>query len=346
MVAVQTFEQHAATLSGGRLRRISAEHLDILRQRKGRSFVYIGTAGRRIADAPTLQRIRSLAIPPAYEDVRIASDAKAHLQATGRDAAGRTQYRYHPSWSEVRETRKAARLAALCDVLPRIRQQVARDLRRPGVDRQRVAAAVVTVIDRTHIRIGCDDYVHSGRSRGAATLLKRQVTCMGDDLHLAFRGKGGRPIETAVKAKGLKRLYPRLLRMPGPRLFQYRDENGALQKITSRHVNAYLGEIAGAPITAKDFRTLAGTALAAQRLARVKPAVGARARNAQITEVMKVVAEDLCNTPAVVRKSYVHARLIKAFESGDLAKRWGRTRLTNLSRAEAVVAALFRLNGA
>jgi DNA topoisomerase-1 len=325
-----------------KLRLTRPDALTIRRRRNGRGFVYHDEHGRRVVAPDVLDRLRSLAVPPAYEDVRIAKDQRAHLQATGRDAAGRIQYRYHSAWSEVRESQKSARLAVLCEALPRIRRRVARDLRLRGVERNRVLAAVVTLIDRTHIRIGCEDYVHSARSRGAATLLKQNVERRGDELVLTFRGKGGRQIETSVKASGLLRLYPALMRLPGRRFFQYRDSDGAVRKVNAAQVNAYLTEIAGTGISAKDFRTLAATSLAASRLAEVEPASSKRARRAQIAAVMNEIADRLCNTPTVVRRSYVHDRLIEAFESGKLqsiGKKVRRQR--SRSRAESIVAALF-----
>ncbi len=325
-----------------KLRLTSPEALTIRRRRNGKGFVYHDERGKRVVAPEVLDRIRSLAVPPAYKEVRIAQDERAHLQATGRDAAGRIQYRYHSAWSEVRESQKSARLAVLCEALPRIRQRVTRDLRLRGVERNRVFAAIVTLIDRTHIRIGCEDYVHSARSRGAATLLKQNVKRRGNELVLAFRGKGGRQIETSVKASGVLRVYPALMRLPGRRFFQYRDTDGALRKVSAAQVNAYLTEIAGTGISAKDFRTLAATSLAASRLADIEPASSKRARRAQIASVMNEIADRLCNTPTVVRKSYVHDRLIDAFESGKLQTIGKKVHAQRLrSRAESIVAALF-----
>jgi DNA topoisomerase-1 len=325
-----------------RLKRVTPGDLTILRRRGGRGFYYTDADGNRIADQSTLDRIRSLAVPPAYEDVRIASSEKAHLQAIGTDTAGRQQYRYHPDWDRIRETRKGARLAVLCDALPKIRQRVARDLAGKGVGRERVLAGVVTLIDRTHIRIGCEDYVHSGRSRGAATLLKRNIKREGDHFILTFRGKGGKQIETSVRAAGLAKLYPALIKLAGSRFFQYRGEDGAIRRVTAAQVNAYLSEIAGAPVSAKDLRTLAATALAAQMLSDVRPAETKTASRKQIKEVMAAIAERLCNTPTVVRKSYVHDRLIDTFQKGELPKLSRRASAGNrMSACEAVVAALF-----
>lgn len=330
-----------------RLKRVTPADLTILRRRGSRGFFYVDADGHRIGDTPTLDRIRSLAVPPAYEDVRIAPSDKAHLQAIGTDTAGRLQYRYHPDWDRIRETKKGTRLAVLCQALPKIRNAVARDLAGTGVGRERVLAAVVTLIDKTHIRIGCEDYVHSGRSRGAATLLKRNIKRQKDGFVLTFRGKGGKAIETAVRAKGLAKLYPQLMTLKGARFFQYRGEDGAIHRVTAAQVNAYLSEVAGAPVSAKDLRTLAATSLAAQMLSDVPPGESKTARRRQIKEVMTAISERLCNTPTVVRKSYVHDRLIESFERGELPKLSRRaSAVRRMTTCETVVAALFPMRRA
>lgn len=324
------------------LRLTDPDALTIRRRRCGRGFVYLDEAGRRIADRATLHRIRSLAIPPAYTDVRIAADPDAHIQAVGQDEAGRTQYRYHPGWEEVREERKIERLAELCAALPRLRRRAARDLRRPAPSRRKAIAAVVLLIDKTHIRIGCEDYVHSGRSRGAATLLKRNVGRDGDRrLCLTFRGKGGQLYRCEVAAPALVNAYEQFCRLPGPRLFQYRNGSGKLRPVTAADVNSYLREVSGASVTAKDFRTLAATAAAAERLFKLDPADGRTARQRQIAGIMREIAALLGNTPAVARKSYVHRRLVDAFAAGELERLFKRRPERYLSPGEAAVAALF-----
>ncbi len=330
------------TRIGAGLRKVGPDALVLRRRRSGRGFVYVDENGQRVRDRETLARIRSLAVPPAYEDVQIARDADAHLQAVGRDAAGRTQYRYHPSWDTIREARKTERLGALCAALPRIRRTVARDLRRPDLDRRRALAAIVALIDKTHVRVGCEDYVHTGRSRGAATLLKRNVRVSGDRLALAFRGKGGRTIECAVRAPALARTIRALQRLPGTRLFRYRDGAGRLRDVTAADANAYLHELAGEQVTAKDFRTLAATAAAAEKLASLARGPSATARRRQVAGVLREVAEMLANTPAVTRKSYVHQRLVDAFEQDELAALIvRRARCRGLTVGETAVAALF-----
>ena len=321
------------------LREIPSEALTIRRRRCGRGFVYIGENGKPLRDEAVLSRIRSLAIPPAYEDVRIATQANAHLQAVGRDVAGRTQYRYHSDWEHVREERKVERLDRLCETLPRIRRRISYDLRREGFPRERVLAGVIMLIDRTHIRIGCEDYVHSGRSRGAATLLKRNARCSGSMVRLSFNGKGGCETRCSIRSAPLAKLVTGLLRLSGRRLFQYRDSD-LWRRVAAADVNAYLQEMSGDTVTAKDFRTLAATAAAAAKLASIEAATSPARKRRQIAGVVKEIAEMLGNTPAVARKSYIHKRVIDAFADGTLTAI--RRQTPGLSRGETAVARLFK----
>lgn len=326
---------------------MAVDALTVRRRRHGKGWVYLDGRGRPIRDQNTLARIRALGIPPAYQDVRIAPDERAHVQAVGRDAQGRLQYLYHPDWQRVRDHRKVEHLAALAAALPRLRRRVAADLRRPAADRRKALAAVVALIDRTHIRVGCEGYVHTGRSRGAATLLKRHVSIEGSRVTLNFPGKRRQPVACGITAPALASALGELARLPGSRLFQYRDGAGRVHRVTAGEVNAYLQDIVRAPVTAKDFRTLAATATAAQRLAAIEPAASESARNRQLAPVMREVAQLLANTPAVVRKSYVHSRLVSVFLDGDLAARWDGCAADRWrSRGEALVAALFQASPA
>ncbi|MGE0666971.1 MAG: DNA topoisomerase IB [Sphingomonadales bacterium] len=325
-----------------RLKLVSSDALPIFRRRIGRGFGYFSANGERISDPATLDRIRKLAIPPAYEEVRIAARPNDHLQAVGRDQAGRIQYRYHADWDHVREAQKADQLAAICKTLPRIRRRIRRDLARPGLPCEKALAGIVMLIDRTHIRIGCENYVHSGRSRGASTLLKRNVTCQDDVLDLVFRGKGGKRFEIRVRAPCLARTVPQLLELPGTRLFQYLDDDRRVCRVSAAAANAYLHDIAGAPITAKTFRTMAASAMATERLALIEPAATPTGRRRQIKAVMSDIADMLGNTPAIVRKSYVHGRVLDAFERGDLAAIYEKAKPARfMSRREAALARLF-----
>ncbi|MEJ8573277.1 DNA topoisomerase IB [Microbaculum marinum] len=340
------FRADARQLRAAGLVRVGSADLPIRRQRRGRGFVYLDENDRRISDDDVLDRIRSLAIPPAYRDVRIAADERAHLQAVGVDDAGRTQYRYHPDWSDVREGAKERRLNAIVSSIGRIRSRIARDARKPVGTREKALAAVVMLIDRSHIRVGCETYVHSGRSRGAATLQKRNVLVDGDNVALAFRAKGGLPYSCSMRAPLLARVLSELSELPGGRVFQYRDQSGRRIAVTAPQVNAYLHEIAGTRITAKDFRALAACAEAGRRLAAIEPADRPTKRRRQIAAVIDDVAEILGNTPAVVRKNYVHALVLEAFEDGSLGKTYRKARAgQGRRRDEALVAALVAAKG-
>ena len=315
--------------------------LQIERKRAGKGFTYIDAEGKRIADAATVERINALAIPPAYEDVRIAADDRCHLQATGRDEAGRTQYRYHPDWDAVRETRKVERLDRVIEALPKLRQAVARDLASPKLSRRKALAAAVALIDETHIRVGSESYVRSNKAHGASTLLKRHVTVKGDGVELGFRGKGGKDVKIRLKSPRLARALDRVGSLPGRRLFQYKGDDGKVRRITSVDVNAYLREITGLPVTAKDLRQLGASAKAAEELVAIEPAVSETGRRRQLAAVMRAISDKLANTPAVVRKSYVHAVVVEAFASGALKKAHDGARARpGLQRAEKTLARL------
>lgn len=324
------------------LNRGDSGSLPIRRIRCGKGFTYRDETGARVADEVILARIRALAIPPAYCDVRIAADPQAHLQAVGRDEAGRLQYRYHPDWESVRERLKVRRLTAIISAIGPIRRRIARDLKMPVGSREKALAAVVMLIDRSHIRIGCEDYIHTGRSRGAATLLKRNVQVAGDEVRLGFRAKGGREAACVVRAPAMAAALAELAKLPGRRLFRYRGADGRLHNVTAADVNTYLSTISGAAISAKDFRTLAASAEAAARLAAIEPADTDAARRRQIARVVREVAEILHNTPAVTRRSYVHRRVVEAFREGTLETLYQRTHAHNgLRRGEALLSALF-----
>jgi DNA topoisomerase-1 len=300
------------------LRMAKAESLSIRRER-GEGWIYYTARGRRIADARVLRRLDSLAVPPAYSDVFYAPDAKAHLQAIGRDAAGRLQYRYHPDWENIREIRKAQRLIGLVEVLPRIRRALAARLNNNGLDREFALAAVIELVSASAIRAGNEEYAKSHRTRGATTLLKSNVRCSGDDtLTLSFRAKGGKQVRKEIRHARLCAAVGRLRDLPGVRLFQYRADDETVRQISASDANAFLREIADCSISLKDFRTLCGTAEAMEALAAVEPANSARARKKQIVEAIKGAAEKLENTPAICRKSYVNPAVLTAFETGAL----------------------------
>lgn len=315
---LSTSARRAAQRAG--LTIVGRDDLTLSRRRRGTAFGYVDAKGRAIAKGPVLRRLKRLAMPPAYEDVRYAADPTAHLQAIGRDAAGRWQYRYHPDWERVRELRKAKRLARLVDALPRIRRAVARQLALREPTREFALAAVIELVGRTAIRPGHEAYAKIRGTRGATTLLKSNVAVSGDCAILTFKGKGGKRIQKECRAARLVHAVKLLQKLPGNRLFQYRDESGALCRVSATQVNAYLREIAGTNISLKDLRTLLASAAVMESLARVTPAPSARARKRQVLEAVRAAADELANTPAICRRSYVHETVVTAFEKGLLER--------------------------
>ena len=254
----------------------------------------------------TLARIKSLAIPPAWTAVWICTDEHGHLQATGRDARGRKQYRYHAEWRARRDAGKYDRMTAFARALPAIRKRVRADLALPGLPREKVLAALVRLLERTRLRIGNERYAEENDSFGLTTLRNRHARVRGARVELQFRGKGGKAQHAAVDDERVARVVRRCRDLPGQKLFEYLDESGAVQTIDSADVNAYLKEIAGTEISAKDFRTWAGTVIVARTLARREGDI----RLSHVTAAIRAAAESLGNTPAICRKSYVHPRVM------------------------------------
>jgi DNA topoisomerase I len=302
------------------LRYVAADALSIRRRRAGKGWFYIGTNGHPIADPKVVRRFTRLAVPPAYRDVLYATDPAAHLQAIGRDAASRLQYRYHPRWEDVREGRKARRLTRLAQALPQVRRSLGQYLAGRGLTREFACAAVIELVSCSAIRAGSEDYNRLHGTRGAATLLKSNVSIYGRDITLRFQSKGGKIVTKEFAAPRLVKAIELLRQLPGRRLFQYRTESATVRSVTAREVNAFLREIAGAKISLKDFRTLMASASVLEALARIKPAATARARRRQVLEAISAAAEDLANTPAICRKSYVHETVVTAFEQGILRR--------------------------
>jgi DNA topoisomerase-1 len=313
--------------------------LPLRRRKVGKGFFYLDADGKRVTDAETLSRIARLAIPPAYRDVRISADHRSHLQAIGLDDAGRVQYRYHPDWDKVRERRKAKRLSRLIAALPRIRAAVARDLDSRRLSKDKAIACAITLIDQGHIRVGGEAYFRDG-SHGAATLLRKHVVAQSGEIRLNFRGKGGKDIECVLQHPVLCRALKRLATLPGKRAFQFQADNG-VHAITSSDINAYLRRVADTPVSAKDFRNLAGSSTAAAILLEQEPALSPTAQKRQLNDVMRQVSALLANTPAVVRKSYVHPKVVKGFLSGKLKRAYRLARGTRgRLRVESTVADL------
>ncbi|TMB71473.1 MAG: DNA topoisomerase IB [Chloroflexi bacterium] len=304
------------------LRYVSDLTPGIRRARAGKAFRYTSSDGHPIRDAETLGRIKRLAIPPAWTDVWICPDPRGHLQATGRDARGRKQYRYHPRWREVRDAVKYDRMLAFAEALPRIRQRTDRDLERHGMPREKVLATVVRLLEETRIRIGNDEYRKENGSYGLTTLLDRQVNVVGAEVRFSFRGKSGKHHSVDLHDRRMARLIKRFLEIPGQELFKYVDENGEVKAIGSADVNDYLRDITGEDFTAKDFRTWAGTILAARFLreatAAAAAAINSRGAKKQLVRAIARVAEELGNTPAIAKKAYIHPAVIAAYLSGAL----------------------------
>lgn len=305
------------------LRYVSDDRPGIRRVKRRAGFGYIGTDGKPIRDETTLSRIRKLAIPPAYSDVWISTDPRGHIQATGRDARGRKQYRYHVRWREVRDETKFDRMVAFAQTLPTIRQALERDLARPGLPREKVLATVISLLEATMIRVGNEEYAKSNDSYGLTTMHEEHVRITGDTVRFSFRGKSGREHKVNLHDRKLARIVRQVRDLPGQDLFAYVDDDGAPASISSQDVNAYLRAISGADFTAKDFRTWEGTlacalALAAQRV-QAKSEVKAR-----VVAAIKAVSERLGNTPAVCKKSYIHPGVIDEFVANgglELARR-------------------------
>lgn len=292
----------------------------IRRRRAGKGFCYIDSDGRRIADPAELLRIRALAVPPAYVDVWICPNPRGHLQATGRDARRRKQYRYHPRWRSVRDGGKFERVIDFGAALPRLRRRISRDLALPGLPREKVIALVLRLLDDTLIRVGNEGYARDNHSYGLTTLRSRHLREERGRLRLHFRGKGGVERDVELDDRRLLRVIRRVQQLPGQRLFQYQDDQGAVQPVDSEMVNDYLREVCGADFTAKDFRTWGGTVQAVKQLARLPlpPKGGERARRGLLLEAIREVAAVLGNTPAVCRASYIHPAVLEGWADGSL----------------------------
>jgi DNA topoisomerase-1 len=294
--------------------------LTIRRIKRGKSYSFVRANGTRIRHIGTIRRLHSMAVPPAYREVRYSPDPSSHLQAVGRDAAGRLQYRYHADWEKVRERRKAHRLAKLVAALPRIRRNVSMHLSGDEPTREFALAAVIELIARTAIRPGNESYARLNGTRGATTLLKSNVTLEDDSVVLTFKAKGGKAVRKECDAAKLVRAIGILRDLPGKRMFQYRDGSGTIRAVSTATVNAFLREIAGIKISLKDFRTLMASAVVLESLSRISPAASAHGRKRQVLDAVRAAADELSNTPAICRKSYVHDTIVTAFEDGILER--------------------------
>jgi DNA topoisomerase-1 len=295
------------------LQYVTDERTGYRRRAKGKQFDYLDTEEKRIRDEQRLLRIKRLAIPPAWTDVWICPSTNGHIQATGRDARGRKQYRYHERWREVRDENKFDRLAVFARALPKIRRRVAQDLKLPGLSRRKVLATIVRLLERTFIRVGNDEYARENKSFGLTTLKNRHVKVRGAQMRFRFRGKSGIQQEVDITDRRVAKVIAKCQDLPGQDLFQYLDDDREVQDITSQDVNEYLREIAGEDFTAKDFRTWGGTVLAAIALSKQEEFETKKQAKSNIKTAICAVAELLGNTPAVCRKCYVHPVIVEAY---------------------------------
>ncbi len=286
----------------------------------GKHFEYAADPdGTPVTDEATLGRIKSLVIPPAWTDVWISKQQNGHLQATGRDARGRKQSRYHPKWREVRDGTKYERMVKFAEALPRIRERVNADLKLPGLPRRKVLATIVSVMELTHIRVGNQEYAKQNKSYGLTTMRNKHVEVHGADVTFSFQGKSRVHHTISLHDRRLARIIKACEDIPGYDLFQYLDDEGNHHSIDSADVNEYLGEIAGEHFTAKDFRTWAGTVLAAEMLRTIGPYENAAQAKKNVVQAIKAVAEQLGNTPSVCRKCYVHPAVLEAYLGGHIS---------------------------
>lgn len=300
------------------LRYVTDSMPGIRRQRWGRGFTYIKPDGGRLQASEERDRIESLAIPPAYSDVWICPLTNGHLQATGRDAKGRKQYRYHSRWCQVRNQTKFNRMITFGKALPLIRQRVDQDLRQHGLPKSKVLATVVRLLEATLIRVGNQAYAQENGSFGLTTLRDRHVEIHGSQVEFEFRGKSGKQHMINLRDRQLAKIVKRCRDIPGYELFQYLDQEGQRQILDSGDVNTYLQEITDEEFTAKDFRTWGGTVLALETLRHLEPTVAEAQAKKNVTQMIKTVAEQLGNTTTVCRKYYVHPAVIEAYLQGNL----------------------------
>jgi DNA topoisomerase-1 len=329
------------------LRYVTDDTPGITRRGAGKGFSYRNPDGSKVTDKRVLARIKALAIPPAWTDVWICPSPNGHLQATGRDDRGRKQYRYHPKWREVRDEAKYDRMLVFAAALPAIRERVDHDLRRTGLPRERVLATVVRLLETTLIRVGNEEYAMENHSFGLTTMRTRHVDVEGAEITFSFRGKSGIKHEVDITDRRLANVIQQIEELPGQELFQYVDEHGERHDVKSEDVNDYLREISGEPFTAKDFRTWAGTLIAAEALAGFKEVDSDAEANKRVIEAIDAVAKRLGNTRTVCRNCYIHPAVIDAYLDGALAQSVHQqvteeltTSLSELEPEEAAVLAL------
>jgi DNA topoisomerase I len=335
MTAPSKSPKRSAALVG--LRHVDDGEPGYRRIRAGKGFAYKSWSGRAVRGRRLLERFANLAIPPAWQDVWICRHANGHIQATGRDEAGRKQYIYHPRWRSQRDREKYRRIVAFGASLPRIRARVRRDLAREGLGRERVLAAVVRLLDTSLARIGNDEYARENHSFGLTTLRKRHVRRSKGGLVLRFSGKGGRAWELEVDDPKILQVVDTCLSTPGWKLFKYFDERGRKRDVTSADVNAYLSDIAGADVTAKDFRTWAGTVLTSVALVEAERTLPDAKTKRKIRSAIAAVADKLGNTPAICQQCYVHPEVLETAAEGAVVEYLEAADARGLRKAEEAV---------
>ena len=340
-------ESRDAAAAAG-LRYVTDKTPGFRRVRVGKGFRYVTPQGSTTRDARELERIRSLVIPPAWTDVWICADPRGHLQATGRDARGRKQHRYHPAWRRVRDEAKYGRMLEFATALPGLRKRVASDLSQPTLSRQKVVSAVVQLLEKTLIRVGNDEYARANRSYGLTTMRSGHARVSGATIRFRFTGKSGKFHDIALNDARLARIVRRCQELPGRELFQYQDGDGNVQDIGSADVNDYLRDVSGRDFTAKDFRTWSGTVLAAQALQELQSFTSATQASRNVLAAVDAVAGMLGNTRSVCRKCYIHPAIIDAYMDRTLARalngRSGKVTASSasLNKTEAAVLALLQ----
>ncbi len=330
----------AAATAG--MRYVSADDQGIARQVKGKGFSYIAPDGRPVRDRAELRRIRSLAIPPAWTDVWICPNGKGHLQATGHDARGRKQYRYNTEFRALRESAKFEHILLFAGVLPKIREQVRRDMARHGLPRDKVLATIVHLLETTLVRVGNADYAKENGSYGLTTLREPHVQVKGTELRFHFKGKSGKIWRLKLQDRRVANVVRACQELPGQQLFQYLDDVGERQSVTSSDVNDYLRAVSGREVTAKDFRTWAGTVMAALALHEAGGQETQRDAKRALKSVVTQAAERLGNTVAICRKCYIHPAIVEAYLAGKLALHIRTTKRIDPAKLSAEEAAVYR----
>ena len=319
-LTVAVFVDPVESARAAGLRYVTDDEPGIRRRKSGKGFTYRDPQGKTVKDPKVIERIRKLAIPPAWTDVWICPRANGHLQATGRDAKGRKQHRYHPDWRSVRDETKFGRMILFGEALPKIRERVEADLALRGLPREKVLAAVVKLLETTLIRVGNPEYVKQNNSFGLTTLRNRHVEISGSTLRFEFRGKSGKDHSVEIHDRRLARIVKQVRDLPGQKLFQYLDENGERQSVSSEDVNDYLRAATGEDFSAKDFRTWGGTVLALSALLELGPCESEKEASRAVVEAVKRVSASLGNRPAICRKFYVHPLVIESYLEGSLTQ--------------------------